>query len=73
MLPRPGKVVRRQWEQPPRTVVEATEVHAPWYKDAGVRKLMIPIILIYLTQVCTGFDATLTANLQSFPEWRRGT
>lgn len=33
---------------------------------------MFPIILIYLTQVCTGFDATLTANLQSFKKWRAG-
>lgn len=32
---------------------------------------MKPILLIYLTQVCTGFDATLTANLQSFPEWHK--
>lgn len=35
--------------------------------------MMFPIALIYLTQVCTGFDATLTANLQSFKEWKQGT
>ena len=69
---RPGKVVRRQWEEPPSAIIAADDGHPPWYKDAGIRKMMFPIILIYLTQVCTGFDATLTANLQSFQEWKRG-
>ena len=69
---RPGKVVRRQWEEPPSAVIAVDDGHPPWYKDAGIRKMMFPIILIYLTQVCTGFDATLTANLQSFQEWKRG-
>ncbi|KAF2811402.1 general substrate transporter [Mytilinidion resinicola] len=32
--------------------------------------MMFPIVIIYLTQVCTGFDATLTANLQSFKKWK---
>lgn len=70
---RPSKVVRRQWAEPPSAVIAAGEDHPVWYKDAGIRKMMKPILLIYLTQVCTGFDATLTANLQSFPEWRKGS
>jgi hypothetical protein len=69
---RPSKVVRRQWEEPPSAVIATSDDHPPFYKDAGIRKMMVPILLIYLTQVCTGFDATLTANLQSFPEWRLG-
>ena len=69
---RPSSRIRKQAQQPPSAVIAATEDHPPWYRDAGVRKLMVPITLIYLTQVCTGFDATLTANLQSFKQWKKG-
>ncbi|KAI4593731.1 hypothetical protein KJ359_009010 [Pestalotiopsis sp. 9143b] len=68
---RPSKVVRRQWKEPPSVVIAASDDHPPWYRDAGIRKMMFPLALIYLTQVCTGFDATLTANLQSFKEWKQ--
>jgi hypothetical protein len=70
---RPSARIRRQAQQPPSTVIQISAAHQPpWYKDAGVRKMMFPIMIIYLTQVCTGFDATLTANLQSFKRWKLG-
>ncbi|KAH8898804.1 general substrate transporter [Thozetella sp. PMI_491] len=67
----PSAAVRRQAQHPPSAVVAAAGDETPWHQDAGLRKVIVPIALIYLTQVCTGFDATLTANLQSFAEWKR--
>jgi hypothetical protein len=70
---RPSARVRRQGPRAAASAVASADVqHPPWYKDHGIRKMMFPVVLIYLTQVCTGFDATLTANLQSFKKWRAG-
>ncbi|KAH7028757.1 general substrate transporter [Microdochium trichocladiopsis] len=66
----PSSTVRRQAQWSPSAVITAGEDHPPLWKDPGFRKLLFPIIVIYLTQTCTGFDATLTANLQSFKEWK---
>ncbi|KPI45215.1 Lactose permease [Cyphellophora attinorum] len=68
---RPSARVRRQGPRAAASAVASADAqHPPWYKDHGIRKMMFPVVLIYLTQVCTGFDATLTANLQSFKKWR---
>ncbi|CAJ2500434.1 Uu.00g032870.m01.CDS01 [Anthostomella pinea] len=56
--------------QQPSTVMHAADDHLPWYKDAGMWKMMLLMVMIYLTQVCTGYDATLTSNLQSFTRWK---
>lgn len=68
----PSKTVRRQAQWAPSAVIVAGEGHGPLWKDPGFRKLLFPIIVVYLTQVCTGYDATLTANLQSFKQWKLG-
>lgn len=68
----PSYAIRRQAQQLPSAVIAASKGHGPIWKDEGFRKLMLPIFIVYLTQVCTGFDATLTANLQSFQQWRTG-
>jgi hypothetical protein len=68
----PSRTVRRQRSWPPSAVVTASEGHEAIWKDPGFRKLLVPIIAVYLTQVCTGYDATLTSNLQSFKEWKTG-
>lgn len=34
--------------------------------------MAFPLVVLYCVNLCTGFDATLTANLQSFPKWRAG-
>lgn len=64
--------VRRQARQPQSVVLAASKARGPVWKDSGFRELMLPIVIVYLTQVCTGFDATLTANLQSFQQWKTG-
>ena len=67
-----SRTVRRQAQLPPSAVIAASKDHGPVWEDSGFRKLLLPIVLVYLTQVCTGFDATLTANLQSFKQWKNG-
>ncbi|KAM0815024.1 hypothetical protein AB5N19_00817 [Seiridium cardinale] len=61
----------RQANWSPSAVITASENHGPIWKDPGFRKLLFPVIIVYLTQVCTGHDATLTSNLNSFKEWKR--
>lgn len=70
---RPGRTVRRQANWSPSAVIKLSENHGPVWKDPGFQKLLFPIIIVYLTQVCTGYDATLTSNLNSFKEWKLGT
>ncbi|KAH7323461.1 general substrate transporter [Rhexocercosporidium sp. MPI-PUGE-AT-0058] len=64
--------VRNQALHPPSAVV-STGKHVPtpaWYTDAGLCKMMFWCACIFGAQVCTGFDATLTANFQSFKVWK---
>ncbi|KAK6081348.1 hypothetical protein SCUP515_03036 [Seiridium cupressi] len=66
----PSRTVRSQANWSPSAVITASENHGPIWKDPGFRKLLFPVIIVYLTQVCTGYDATLTSNLNSFKEWK---
>ncbi|KAL3479796.1 general substrate transporter [Aspergillus californicus] len=40
-----------------------------WWSDPGLRCLTGWLVVVFLSQLCTGFDATLTANFQSFESW----
>ncbi|EGV63739.1 hypothetical protein PSN45_004195 [Yamadazyma tenuis] len=41
-----------------------------WYKDPGLRKLQVWIFVVFFSQICTGFDASNTSNLQAFASWK---
>lgn len=43
-----------------------------WWSDPGLRRLTGWLVVVFLSQLCTGFDATLTANFQSFESWKVG-
>lgn len=68
---RPNIKTRARGAHPPTTLLSVTP-QDPWYKNAALRRLMLPIVVLYAVNLSTGFDATLTANLQSFRQWREG-
>jgi len=69
----PSARIRKQAAQPPSAIVNTAEDSLPvWYKDASLRKMMFWCGCIFAAQICTGFDATLTANFQSFSIWKTG-
>jgi hypothetical protein len=73
MLLNPSARVRRQTAQPPSAIVNTAEDSLPvWYKDASLRKMMFWCGCIFAAQICTGFNATLTANFQSITIWKSG-
>jgi hypothetical protein len=66
--------IRRQTIPPPSAIINAADNQAApqWWRDSGLRKMVFWIGIIFAAQICTVFDATLTANLQSFPKWKKG-
>lgn len=71
---RPSARIRRQAAQPPSAIINTPDAIAvvAWYRDASLRKMMFWCCCIFMAQICTGFDATLTANFQSFAIWKSG-
>lgn len=70
----PSARIQRQAQQPRSAIIDVAENNAApqWYRDAGLTKLMLWISIIFAAQICTGFDATLTANFQGFAIWKAG-
>ncbi|RDW66005.1 lactose permease [Coleophoma cylindrospora] len=74
MFLQPSARVRQQAAQSPSALIHLADNHVTgvkrWYHDAGLRKMMFWLSIIFAAQICTGFDATLTANFQSFAIWK---
>lgn len=68
----PSGIVRRQAKWLPSAVIAAGKDLGPIRKDPSFCRLLFPVVVVYLTQVCTGYDATLTSNLNSLKEWKLG-
>lgn len=43
-----------------------------WWSDPGIRRLTGWLIVVFLSQLCTGFDDTLKSKSQSFKSGKKG-
>lgn len=47
-------------------------VHPQWWKDPGMRRGNLVILLYMVAQATGGYDKSLINNLQSIPTWQEG-
>lgn len=52
-----------------RTSLTSDNTASKWWKDPGLRKMMIAIVVLWGNAFTWGYDGTLLNALQSMPQW----